>query len=172
VYAPITRDGLSLDKKANKYEVQPEALSSYQGLQELHNVLQSTKPHVFDSKVDVNRIKFTWQKKLTRKEKEHIAALEKAQRIIETVHDKKNDVQNAKGEKGEEFSTRPDTPVYGGHGSRKEKSVLLEDDKRRRAIILIQRLIKGRAMQNMMFEGKEKRLDLITELRATEEWRS
>ena len=32
VYAPITRDGLSLDKKANKYEVQPEALSSYAGL--------------------------------------------------------------------------------------------------------------------------------------------
>jgi hypothetical protein len=24
----------------------------------------------------------------------------------------------------------------------------------------------------MMFEGKEKRLDLITELRATEEWRA
>lgn len=35
VYAPITRDGLSLDKKANKYEVQPEALSSYQGIQDL-----------------------------------------------------------------------------------------------------------------------------------------
>lgn len=32
VYAPITRDGLSLDKKANKYEVQPEALSTYAGL--------------------------------------------------------------------------------------------------------------------------------------------
>ena len=44
VYAPITRDGLSLDKKANKYEVQPEALSSYQGLQELHNVLATNKP--------------------------------------------------------------------------------------------------------------------------------
>jgi hypothetical protein len=29
VYAPITREGLSLDKKANKYEVQPEALSTY-----------------------------------------------------------------------------------------------------------------------------------------------
>jgi len=27
-------------------------------------------------------------------------------------------------------------------------------------------------MRNMMFEGKEKRLDLITELRATEEWRA
>ena len=44
-------------------------------------------------------------------------------------------------------------------------------DKRRRAIILLQRLLRGRAKQNMMFEGKEKRLDLIAELRATEEWK-
>lgn len=48
----------------------------------------------------------------------------------------------------------------------------MEEDKKRRAIILLQRLIRGRAMQNMMFEGKEKRLDLITELRLTEEWKS
>ena len=40
-----------------------------------------------------------------------------------------------------------------------------------RAIILLQRLLRGRAEQNMMFEGKEKRLDLIAELRATEEWK-
>ena len=31
--------------------------------------------------------------------------------------------------------------------------------------------MRGRAEQNKMFEGKEKRLDLIAELRATEEWR-
>lgn len=46
-----------------------------------------------------------------------------------------------------------------------------EKDKQFRAIILLQRLIRGRAKQNMMFEGKEKRLDLISELRATEEWK-
>ena len=46
-----------------------------------------------------------------------------------------------------------------------------EKDKQQRAIILLQRLIRGRAKQNMMFEGKEKRLDLISELRATEEWK-
>ena len=40
-----------------------------------------------------------------------------------------------------------------------------ERDKKRRAIILLQRLLRGRAEQNMMFEGKEKRLDLIAELR-------
>lgn len=44
-------------------------------------------------------------------------------------------------------------------------------DKKMRAIILLQRLLRGRAEQNMMFEGKEKRLDLIAELRATEEWK-
>lgn len=47
-----------------------------------------------------------------------------------------------------------------------------EKDKKRRAIILLQRLIRGRAIQNMMFEGKEKRLDLISELRATEEYKN
>ena len=40
-----------------------------------------------------------------------------------------------------------------------------------KAIILLQRLLRGRAYQNMMFEGKEKRLDLIAELRITEEWK-
>ena len=44
-------------------------------------------------------------------------------------------------------------------------------DKKMRASILLQRLLRGRAEQNMMFEGKEKRLDLIAELRATEEWK-
>jgi hypothetical protein len=39
-------------------------------------------------------------------------------------------------------------------------------------VILLQRLLRGRAMQNMMFEGKEKRLDLISELRATEEYKA
>jgi hypothetical protein len=45
-------------------------------------------------------------------------------------------------------------------------------DKQRKAVVLMQRLIRGRAIQNMMFEGKEKRLDLISELRATEEWKA
>lgn len=48
----------------------------------------------------------------------------------------------------------------------------VEKDKQKRAIILLQRLLRGRAQQNMMFEGKEKRLDLISELRATEEWKA
>jgi hypothetical protein len=36
------------------------------------------------------------------------------------------------------------------------------------AAMLLQRLLRGRAVQNMMFEGKERRLELIQELRAEE----
>ena len=69
VYAPITRDGLSLDKKANKYEVQPEALSTYVGLQELSKSLPA---RVFESRINVEKVKFTFKKNLTRKEVAHI----------------------------------------------------------------------------------------------------
>jgi len=88
VYSPITRLGLSLDKKANKYEVQPEALSSYSGLQELHNVLHTTKPKVFDSRIDVSKIKFQFKTSLNRKEREHINALAKAQGFINNKNQK------------------------------------------------------------------------------------
>jgi len=175
VYAPITRDGLSLDKKANKYEVQPEALSSYAGLQELHNVLGTNKPGVFESRVDVSKLKKVFNKNLSRKEREHLGALGKAQVFIDEKQERKKEQDNGKKATDEGLEMRPSTPVHpiNGHvANRKELKPWLEDDKKRRAIILLQRLIRGRAMQNMMFEGKEKRLDLITELRATEEWKS
>lgn len=35
VYAGISREGLTLDKLANKYEVQPVALNNYAGLEEI-----------------------------------------------------------------------------------------------------------------------------------------
>lgn len=75
VYAPITRDGLSLDKKANKYEVQPEALSSYQGIEELSRSLPNP---VFHSKISVDKFKFKFYKNLTRQETAHMDQLEKA----------------------------------------------------------------------------------------------
>lgn len=63
---------------------------------------------------------------------------------------------------------RPATPELPG---RKVKKDAQENFERYKAALLLQRLLRGRAEQNMMFEGKEKRLDLIAELRITEEWR-
>jgi hypothetical protein len=68
---------------------------------------------------------------------------------------------------------RPNTPVFDEFKQKRQdiSEDLREHDEKKRAVILLQRLLRGRAMQNMMFEGKEKRLDLISELRATEDWK-
>lgn len=53
---------------------------------------------MFESKIDVNKIKFQFKKNLTRKEVEHMAALQRAQVFIDTVQDKKNDADKVKKE--------------------------------------------------------------------------
>merc|ERR1740129_510390 len=57
---------------------------------------------------------------------------------------------------------RPETP----RGLKED--VLAEEEEQEAAVLFLQRIIRGRAYQNQMFEGKEKRLDLINELRAAE----
>jgi hypothetical protein len=111
VYAPITRDGLSLDKKANKYEVQPEALSTYQGLHELSKTLP---PKVMDTKISVERVKFNFKKNLTRKEVAHMAALKKAQLTIDVAIERQeaDDQKDDKDSILKNVKVRPPTPVY------------------------------------------------------------
>merc|ERR1719408_1079911 len=58
---------------------------------------------------------------------------------------------------------RPETP-------RVKEDVLPEEEEQEAAVLLLQRILRGRAYQNRMFEGKEKRLDLINELRAAERY--
>ena len=67
---------------------------------------------------------------------------------------------------------RPKTPVCREINPAQNLAEYKATDKKSLAVVLLQRLMRGRAKQNMMFEGKEKRLDLIAELRATEEWRA
>ena len=42
-----------------------------------------------------------------------------------------------------------------------------EARRRRRAVVLLQSILRGRAAQNRMYEGREQRQDLISELRST-----
>jgi hypothetical protein len=73
----------------------------------------------------------------------------------------------------DQLKMRPNTPIFDEFKQPRvdDRNMMMISDEKRRAIILLQRLLRGRAMQNMMFEGKEKRLDLISELRATEDWK-
>ena len=118
-------------------------------------------------------MKFDFKKSLTRKENAHIIALKKAQSTIE-IAIKKQEVKDQKDEDEnllKKVKVRPTTPVYLGSRITNENEYESMDSKQR-SVILLQRLMRGRAHQNMMFEGKEKRLDLIAELRATEEWKA
>lgn len=164
VYAPITRKGLSLDKLSNKYEVQPEALTTYSGLRELTDTLPES---VLKTTVDIKAELKKAVKKNTRKEAQHKSALEKARAAIEAARTKpgrstdRKDAGDGRASAADDFF-RPDTPKVD------ERQNELQDE-RENAIILLQRMLRGRAVQNYMFEGKEKRLDLIAELRRTGE---
>ncbi|KAJ0402127.1 hypothetical protein P43SY_000442 [Pythium insidiosum] len=58
--------------------------------------------------------------------------------------------------------TRPPTPDYSLQ--RDDADDAMED-----AVRLLQQLLRGRAVQNMMFDGRERRAELIQELRASDE---
>jgi hypothetical protein len=164
VYAPITRKGLSLDKLSNKYEVQPEALTTYSGLRELTDTLPES---VLKTTVDIKAELKKAIKKNTRKEAQHKTALEKARAAIEAARTKpgrsadRKDAGDGRASAADDFF-RPDTPKVD------ERQNEMQDE-RENAIVLLQRMLRGRAVQNFMFEGKEKRLDLIAELRRTGE---
>ena len=51
---------------------------------------------MFESKVDVNKIKFSFNKNLTRKEREHMDALRRAQDYIDTTQERKNEENKGK----------------------------------------------------------------------------
>ena len=119
VYAPITRDGLSLDKKANKYEVQPEALSSYAGLNELHEVLAVKKPKVFNSKISVDKVRFNFRKNISRKDVDHMKALGKAQVFIDTFNEQLKNEREAADKHEDVYAQvkmRGNSPVF-KHGN-------------------------------------------------------
>lgn len=54
---------------------------------------------------------------------------------------------------------RPPTPVIPAPSEQEERAEL--------AVVLLQRVLRGRAIQSKMFEGKEQRHHLIAELRTT-----
>jgi hypothetical protein len=72
---------------------------------------------------------------------------------------------------------RPNTPDFKFEHAEEENdreasrtSERMLKDKMVKSVILLQRLLRGRAQQNDMFRGKEMRLDLIQELNVTADY--
>lgn len=158
VYAPLTRIGYFPDRNSERYVVKNPFLSSYEGLLELEANLPDfvTQPRIKSPKRNLTT-KDGFLKRAARLDLEleqvHKALVEKRTKC------KEEEKPLRFLHKIEKPAPRPITPKV------EEPPEGVEE--RELAIIYLQKLIRGRAVQNMMYEGKEKRLELIQEMRAT-----
>lgn len=156
-YAPMSRVGVFLDRGSEQFNIKSYHLNTYQGLLELEASLPDfvTQPRIQAPKPKSSgKGGFVKRRQRRQMELEEVAnAIELAKRPPEVDRPLKFLV------KVEKPIPRPPTPSVEVPSQFEEEEEL--------AIIFLQKVIRGRAIQNMMFEGKEKRLELIQELRST-----
>ncbi|XP_040195144.1 cilia- and flagella-associated protein 91 [Rana temporaria] len=157
-YAPLSRTGYSLDRLSAQYSVKSPFLDSYQGLLDLEANLPDfvTQPRVRSPKHrTTTRDGFLKRQALLDRE---------LKQVHEALLKKKN--RSPEPEKPLRFLQKIEKPAPRPVTPRVPEPPEGEEEKEL-AVIFLQKLIRGRAVQNMMFEGKEKRVELIRELRTT-----
>lgn len=175
VYAPTTRGG-----KPGKVDVVERGISKpeYQEIESLH-ALESTVPARL---LASSRLKPREKSVRTAKERKQAAVdahLLKMESIIKKSKEPASEdggemsptaslktgstspIMRRRSQTQLQAAVRPPTPEYA--------AVSDEDERVADAVRLLQKLLRGRAVQNMMFEGKERRAELILELRASDD---
>ncbi|KAH9509265.1 Cilia- and flagella-associated protein 91 [Bulinus truncatus] len=156
-FAPLTRIGVFLDRGSEQYLVKSRHLSTYQGLLELEASLPDfvLHPRIKQPKpATVTKAGFI--KRKYKKEQE----LAEAYEAIKAEEEKGQEARALRFlQRIERPIPRPPTPEI----------EILEDEEENKelAIIFLQQVFRGRAIQNNMFEGKMKRRELINEIRST-----
>eukprot|EP00736_Rhodelphis_marinus_P005056 Rmarinus@m.3830 len=169
VYAPIMRDGISA-LQFSKPEVRPYLLSSYDGILELDDWMP---PETMTAVIRKPK-KTVIRDIRARKQAEHAKDLAFAQKLIDSRREaertgidatKLSQLPSPIREKyaSVEIVERPPTPTVELEGGVDET-----EERRHAAAIFLQRLLRGRAVQEEMWRGKERRLELIRELRTVE----
>ncbi|KAM9020389.1 cilia- and flagella-associated protein 91 isoform 2-T3 [Ara ararauna] len=159
-YAPLSRIGYFPDNHSERYVLKNFYLNTFAGLCELEASLPDS--------VTQFKIKAPKPKQIITKTGyvKRAARLEMAlAQVHQALLEKKKEVKEPKKkplpllQKVEKPVPQPPTPIL--------EKPLVEEEETELAVICLQQLLRGRAIQNMMFEGKEKRLELIRELRTT-----
>ncbi|XP_071428216.1 cilia- and flagella-associated protein 91 [Pithys albifrons albifrons] len=157
-YAPLSRIGFFPDTTSDCYVVKNFYLNTFAGLCELEaslpdSVMQlkikAPKPRCSTTKTGFIKRSARLEADL---EQVHQALLEKKK-----VKEPKKPIHVP--EKVEEPVPKPPTLIL--------EKPSIEEEEIELAVIYLQKLLRGRAIQNLMFEGKKKQLDLIQELRTT-----
>lgn len=159
VYGPLSRLGRFPDNNSEDFVVRNHYLNTYEGLVELESCLPDfvTQPRIKAPKPKIITTKAGFLKRAARMDYElaevHKALLDKKNKALEGKKPlrflQKNPIPQA----------RLPTPTLEMRSS--------EEGEKEMAVIHLQKLLRGRVVQNMMFEGKEKRLELIMELRTS-----
>uniref|UniRef100_A0A7S3S6L9 Cilia- and flagella-associated protein 91 n=1 Tax=Emiliania huxleyi TaxID=2903 RepID=A0A7S3S6L9_EMIHU len=165
VYAPLDRKGLSLtqDKLADRFETRAPQLEDYNGLCELEASLPSSAFEVRVSKPKPAAVVGPAMRAEQRLRNTLDATAEALQRVKHAP-----DVEREEREavlalyRDAKPVERPPTPEPLADESEAEDGAAAE------AALLLQRLLRGRAVQNLMYAAKERRLELLAELRSEE----
>ncbi|XP_043852506.1 cilia- and flagella-associated protein 91 isoform X1 [Dromiciops gliroides] len=157
VYGPLSRLGRFPDNNSERFVVKNHFLNTYEGLLELEASLPDfvTQPRIKAPKPKAITTKSKFLKKSARLD------LELAE-VHQALLDKKRRGPEPKKklfflQKRVILPPRLPTPTLEMCSSEEEEIEM--------AVVYLQKLLRGRVIQNMMFEGKEKRLELINELR-------
>ncbi|CAG5116047.1 unnamed protein product [Candidula unifasciata] len=175
-YAPLTRIGVFLDRGSEQYVVKSRHLSTYQGLLELEASLPSfvLNPRI-KAPYSNTTTKTGYIKKKFRKDHElsEVYEIMRNSRLeSEAIQGDKKLSDAMKGlrflQRIERPIPRPPTPEVEILEDYPNRILELEaEENKHLAVIFLQQVIRGRAIQNNMFEGKEKRRELIAEIKST-----
>jgi len=169
VYAPLARNGHVPDSNTARIEVQPADLTSFPGIVQLERSLPPSMLKAADKHPKDLGGKHQSNFEI-RKDQEMTLALKTAMASIKKDLSTKEDADEKPGQSQNEKQRAKHVRNILERDQRPQgkEDVLPEEEEQDAAVLLLQRIIRGRAYQNRMFEGKEKRLDLINELRAAE----
>ncbi|KAI9333685.1 solute carrier, TRAMD3 or PAT1-domain-containing protein [Obelidium mucronatum] len=156
VYAPKARDGLFFDDMHSTLVLDIEELDHYSGLTSLEATFKSKimNDTITLPKAKDNRLNPAARREMHLQEQLKLMEIKLKERKQTTKAEEKPLRFQQRNEKP---PLRPPTP--------KIKEPKAEDEDMDVAAILLQKLIRGRISQNLMYQGKERRLQLINELR-------
>lgn len=160
--APVRTNTLVEKINTSNYDVRPTLLSFPEGVQELERTSVPKLETVKTAKLvppeqpAVKMLETNYQKRQATQVLEH---LEYANMIIEKSHEIKTKAASIQDlYRATPRLQRPDTPTLTLQGD--------DEEEKEEAVLLLQRLLRGRAVQNDFYEGKERCHGLIEELQS------
>lgn len=159
---PVVNNSLVEKINANNYDIRPTLLSFPEGLHELERTsvpkLEAVRSErlVPPEKAAIMKLETNYQKRLAEQVVTH---LDYSHKIIEESHTTKAKVASIQDlYRATPRLQRPDTPTLALQGD--------DEETKEEAVLLLQRLLRGRAVQNDFYEGKERCHGLIEELQS------